>query len=342
MHAESHAPVARRAGLTALAALAAVAAFYFVLPRVVDLGPTLRRFTTADVWWLALGVLFEAGSYVGQAALLRGIFSTDEHPVGWRTSGAITLAGAAASKVVAAAGAGGIAVTAWALRGVGIANAEVASGMVCYGVVTYGVYAVALAIAGYGLWFGLFSGAAPVALTLVPAILATVAIVLVVSMAFVYEPAERAASRRADRSSGRRAKWWRRAASVPRALHGGLLRAQAMVRRRDRSLLGAVANWGFDIAVLWAAFHAFGHSPPGAVLVVAYFVGMLGNALPLPGGVGGVEGGMIGAFVAFGSRGSLAVSAVLAYRTISYWLPAAPGAIDYWRLRRPSGEAEDQ
>ena len=40
-----------------------------------------------------------------------------------------------------------------------------------------------------------------------------------------------------------------------------------------------------DIAVLWACFHAFGHAPPQAVIVMCYFLGMLGNALPLPGGL---------------------------------------------------------
>ncbi len=40
-------------------------------------------------------------------------------------------------------------------------------------------------------------------------------------------------------------------------------------------MLGALAYWGFDIAVLWASFHAFGHSPPGAVLVMGYYVGTL-------------------------------------------------------------------
>jgi uncharacterized protein (TIRG00374 family) len=83
-----------------------------------------------------------------------------------------------------------------------------------------------------------------------------------------------------------------------------------------------VAAWGFDIGTLWACFHAFGPSPPGAVLVMGYYVGTLADALPLPGGIGGVEGGLIGAFLAFGVKGSLAVLAVLAYRTISYWLPA--------------------
>ena len=67
---------------------------------------------------------------------------------------------------------------------------------------------------------------------------------------------------------------------------------------------------------------------------MAYFVGMLGNLLPLPGGLGGVEGGMIGAFAAFGVDFDLALLAVLSYRAISFWLPTIPGAIAYFQLRR--------
>jgi uncharacterized protein (TIRG00374 family) len=95
-----------------------------------------------------------------------------------------------------------------------------------------------------------------------------------------------------------------------------------------------VAWWGFDISVLWAMFHAFGSPPPFTVIWMAYFVGMLGNLLPLPGGLGGVEGGMIGAFAAFGVDFNLAVLAVLSYRGISFWLPTIPGTIAYFQLRR--------
>jgi uncharacterized protein (TIRG00374 family) len=86
--------------------------------------------------------------------------------------------------------------------------------------------------------------------------------------------------------------------------------------------------------VLWACFHAFGDPPPMANVVMGYFVGMIGNVLPLPGGVGGVEGGMIAAFLAFGVDASTAVAAVLAYRTIAFWLPTIPGAIAYLSLRK--------
>lgn len=146
-------------------------------------------------------------------------------------------------------------------------------------------------------------------------------------MLIVDEPVARFLERRTERSTGRESEWRHRAAAVPRSVHTGLLAALAMVRRRDPSLLGALACWGFDIGALWASYRAFGHSPPGAVLVTGYYIGTAGNVLPVPGGIGGVEAGMIGAFVGSRVRASLTTLAVLGYRTLSYWLPTLPGAI---------------
>jgi len=67
--------------------------------------------------------------------------------------------------------------------------------------------------------------------------------------------------------------------------------------------------------------------------VMGYFTGALGNLLPFPGGLGGIEGGMIAAFIAFGVPGGLAVVAVLSYRAFAFWLPTIPGALAYLRLR---------
>jgi uncharacterized membrane protein YbhN (UPF0104 family) len=54
------------------------------------------------------------------------------------------------------------------------------------------------------------------------------------------------------------------------------------------------------------------------VIIMAYFVGMLANTLPLPGGIGGVDGGMIGAFVAFEVPFTYAATAVVAYRAFAF------------------------
>ena len=132
---------------------------------------------------------------------------------------------------------------------------------------------------------------------------------------------------------------------MPAAAATGIRTAIALVSSRDPVLLGAVAWWGFDIAMLWACFHAFGASPPKGVIVMSYFVGMIGNTLPLPGGIGGVEGGMIGAFTAFGVRVQVSIVAVLAYRAFPFWLPTIPGAWPTCNYGGPSsvaGRAREQ
>jgi uncharacterized membrane protein YbhN (UPF0104 family) len=125
-----------------------------------------------------------------------------------------------------------------------------------------------------------------------------------------------------------------RLATAPATAATGVRTALSLVKSRNPHVLGAVGWWAFDIAVLWACFHAFGAAPPQAVIVMAYFVGMLGNVLPLPGGIGGVDGGMIGAFSAFGVPVETSVVAVLTYRAIAFWLPTIPGGIAYLQLRK--------
>jgi putative heme transporter len=332
----------RRIVLSIIGGAAVFGFVYYVIPQIAGLGPTLKRLRAGNLWWLGLGVVVEALSIGGEVTLLRGVFSRRGNRIGWKSSFEITMAGAVATKLFATAGAGGIALTVWALSSSGLTGDEVADGMVAMEILEYAVYMSALAVAGFGLRLGVFDGRAPIGVTLIPAIFGTAVIAIVLLVALAERPLERSLSGHADRSSGRRQRAWRRAASLPRTLRSGLDAAIAMVRRRDPSLLGSLGGWGFDIAALWASFHAFGHPPPGAVLVMGYFVGTLANTLPLPGGIGGVEGGMIGAFVAFGVNGPLAVIAVLAYRTISYWLPTVPGAIAYFRLRHTVGDWRSQ
>jgi hypothetical protein len=190
-----------------------------------------------------------------------------------------------------------------------------------------------LLIDGVGLYLGVFPGSAPFAITVVPAIFGGVVIALFLAVSLLPGDFDRLVARWI-KGGGRIGRLARRLAAVPAAAATGVRTALDLVRSRDPHLLGAVAWWGFDIAVLWACFHAFGDAPPQAVIVMAYFVGMLGNTLPLPAGIGGVDGGMIGAFSAFGVPVEISVVSVLAYRAFAFWLPTLPGAIAYLQLRR--------
>ncbi len=114
------------------------------------------------------------------------------------------------------------------------------------------------------------------------------------------------------------------------ALRSGLLRAGGELRHPRPALLGAVAWWAFDIGVLVAMLHAFGAALPIPVVVLAYFLGTMFNLLPLP---GSLSGGLAGTLVVFGAPAAPALAAVLAYRTIAVWLPAASGVASLFALR---------
>ncbi|MEA2312249.1 MAG: putative heme transporter [Solirubrobacteraceae bacterium] len=335
-------PFLRRHGraVAAVVGVAAIAGFvHFVLPQLSALGPTVHRLKGADPGWLGAGILLEALSLAGYVLLFRTVFSCHGTRIGWTSSYQITMAGVVATKLFAAAGAGGVALTIWALRASGLDARTVARRILALEFFLYGVYAGTVVLVAIGLRAGVFAGAAPWTLTVAPAVLGATAIVALLAMrALPDDFARRGGSLGARRGRRLRAKL----ATAPWAVHDALGIAFSLIRARKLGLVGAVAYWGFDIATLWASFHAFGAPPPIAVIVMAYFVGALANALPLPGGIGGVEGGTIGAFLAFGTPASLAILAVLGYRLISFWLPTLPGVAAYLQLRRTVGHWKDE
>ena len=333
-HAASRRRSTRRRALTsALVAVAVVAGLYVGLPQIAGLEATWGRLADGDPRWLAAALLLELGSYGGYIILFRGVFVWPGSPIGWRESYEITMSGVAASRLLAAGGAGGIALTGWALARSGMSRRNVVSRLTTFYVALYGVYALALALVGAGLASGVFPGSAPFALTVVPAAFGAILIALALATALLprdFDLRTKAAVTRFGRLGSLVAGLASAAALIASGVRGAIV----LLRARDPALIGAFAWWGFDISVLWACFHAFGEPPPPAVLVMAYFTGMLGNLLPLPGGVGGVEGGMIGALIAFDVSAGLAVVAVLSYRAFAFWLPTLPGAIAYIQLRR--------
>jgi uncharacterized membrane protein YbhN (UPF0104 family) len=282
--------------LASLAFVASALAFlYFVLPKLLGLNETWDRIQHGNGWWLALAALLEVCSFCGYVWLFRGVFVRGESRIDWAESYQITMASLAATRLFAAAGAGGIALTAWALRRSGMGRRTVACRMIAFMAILYGVYMITLVLDGVGLYLGVIPGGGSFAITIVPAIFGAVVIGLFLGISMLPGDVDR------------------------------LVGPWTVGRHRVARL---------DIAVLWACFHAFGGSPPKGVIVMSYFVGMLGNTLPLPGGIGGVDGGMIGAFTAFGVNVELSVVAVLAYRAFAFWLPTLPGAVAYLQLRR--------
>jgi len=326
----------RRAFLVLLAAAAGMVFVLAVVPQIAGFGDTLRKLRNGDKSWLALAAGLEVLSIGGYVAAFRGVFCCEGVDIGWRESYQITMAGIVATKFFAAAGAGGVALQAWALRRSGLEPRAVARKMATFEIVLYAVFMLALVVVGVGMVGGVLPGTASKTLTVVPACFGAAVIALALAALFVPSDLSRLLERLA-RGLPRRRRLLDRLASVPATAHDGMVEAVELLRRPRPELLGAVAYWGFDIATLWASFRAFGEAPAVAVVVMAYFVGSLANVIPIPGGIGGVEGGMIGCFIAFRVDGSTAVLAVLCYRALSFWLPTLPGAMAYVQLRRTVG-----
>jgi uncharacterized protein (TIRG00374 family) len=83
----------------------------------------------------------------------------------------------------------------------------------------------------------------------------------------------------------------------------------------------------------WASFRAVGAAPELAPIGMAYLIGQLGNWLPVPGGIGGVELGLVGVLVLYGSPALTATAAVLLFRVIELWIPAVLGIAAFVQLR---------
>ncbi len=314
--------------------IVAVSAFlYFGLPQLADLDNTWNRLRGGDVWWLAGAFIFTACSFGGYVALFQGVYVRHGSRIDLRASYQITMASLAATRVFAAGGAGGIALTAWALRRSGMPRRTVADETLAFLILQYGIYTLSLVLLGLGLRTGVLPGGGPFGVTVIPAVFGAIAMALALMLTWVPTDLQRRLDDVVE-GGGRIARIAQRLANAPAAFSAGMRSALRHVRSGSSALVGAVSFWFFNIATLWASFHAFGHAPSIWVIAMGFWVGMLGNLLPLPGGIGGVDGGMIGAFTAFGVDFGLATVAVLAYRAFSFWLPTIPGAIAYFQLRK--------
>jgi uncharacterized protein (TIRG00374 family) len=108
--------------------------------------------------------------------------------------------------------------------------------------------------------------------------------------------------------------------------------AQALpdLRKLAVPAMWSAANWLLDALALWVLFFGFGYRMHIGILLIGYGVANLVNGLPItPGGLGLVEAGLAGVYVAFGVPSGVAVVTVLAYRLVSFWLPVAAGVPAY-------------
>jgi uncharacterized membrane protein YbhN (UPF0104 family) len=304
--------VARRAALPAALAVAAIAALLLAGGPLGVLTDALNRALAADPRWIGVAAIAEILSFTGYVALLWLVGHRATRRLDLRASAEVTLAGAAATRLLPTGGAGGAALTLWAIGRSGLGVRRAGHVLLTFLVLVYAVFLAGIAVSGAAIALGLAGDTGNAAVAAVAGGLAATGMVTAVGLAL-----------RAPAGTGRIAR-------AGGALGGAVRTAVGLLRSADPRLLGAPAWWIFDGMVLWATFHTLGEPPALAILAFAYLAGQVGNTLPIP---GAVSGGMVGTLLAFGVEADLALSSVLAYRAIAIWLPAPVGLVALGALR---------
>lgn len=334
----------RRLVQTVVVVFVLLGAIYFLFPKLIGLGDALGKLDDADPVWIAIAIGFNVLAYATYIALFKAVVGGDALRLTWGETYEINMAGVAGTLLFSAGGAGGIAVTYWALRKAGMPRRDVARRMVAFVSLHYAFYPIALIVFGILLRTGVLNGEDSVELTIVPAAVAGLLLILGVLVTLIPPDAERRLARYAH--SERSRSWLETAGKVPATLGEGFRFALGLFahpRRGGLAVIGAAGFWAFSIGVLWASFHAFGVHVPLAVVVQGFFLGMVANLFPLaPAGVGAVDAGMIGAFVLFGIPEETVFPAVLIFRLVAFWMPIPPGIFAFFQLRHTVHRWEEE
>lgn len=298
-----------------------------VIVALITLVPGLAslrtRFEHGKPEWLAAGVALKVLSGLSYVVVFRAVFCPK---MSWRLSSQIGLAELGANAVVPTGGAGGLALGAWALRRRGMDADRIGRRSVAFFFLTSIPNVLGVIVLGVGMALGIFDGHGGIVLGLVPAVVAALAIVVTIALGRWAENAHERLEQMGNRPRLQRLLSW---------LGGGVRETLALLREHDAWLVvGLIGYLAFDVFVLWATFNAFGNSPSLSVLWMGYLIGELGGLIPVPGGIGGVDLGLVGTLVLYGVKPWAATAAVLAYRAIALWVPAVIGAVAFLFLRR--------
>jgi uncharacterized membrane protein YbhN (UPF0104 family) len=268
------------------------------------------------VQWIVVAVLLEVLSCASYVLAFLQVFERAPVRVGAR----VALTEEAFGAAVALGGVGSLAVGGWLMVERGAAAGRIAQRSAVLFLYTSAINVLTLIVAGLGLFVGLPGPRNPL-LSIVPAAVGALVLALFLLLPrYVDVIVERM-------EPGRLQTFLTQTAISVRD-------TERLVFRPDWRVVGAIGYLWFDIAVLFACFAAAGHVPPLAPVVLAYQIGYLSNFIPVPGGIGVLDGSMIGMLVIYGVGGTVATAATLVYHAISLWVPAVWGTIAFILLQK--------
>jgi uncharacterized membrane protein YbhN (UPF0104 family) len=266
--------------------------------------------------WVLVAILLEVLSCASYVVAFLQVFERAPFRVGAR----VALSEEAFGAAVSLGGVGSLAVGGWLMIERGAPPRRIAERSAVLFLYTSAINVITLILAGLGLFLGLPGPGNPL-LSLVPAAVGALVLVLFLLLPLYVDRIVKQLD--------------------PGRLHAFLTETAASVRDTERlifhpdwRIIGAIGYLWFDIAVLFACFAAAGHVPPLAPVVLAYQIGYLSNFIPVPGGIGVLDGSMIGMLVLYDVGGTVATAATLAYHAISLWVPAIWGTIAFVVLQK--------
>jgi len=286
---------------------------------IPNLRSVLDRAADASWGWLAIGVGLELASCLGYVGVVRLVLRRGPAPLVRRLAWAEMAFGA----VVPVGGAGGLAVGAWAMRARGATWSRVVNRSAVIFLLTSALNALVLGVAGIAVWLGIGSDRSGLTYGLLPGGLALAALGVFMLLPLVKAPPE---ERRHDLRY-----------RVRSSLHGvgeWVRDTERVTFSGDWRLIGAPAYLLCDIAVLWVCLKAVGVSAPVMALIVGYQIGYLANLVPVPGGIGVLDGGLLAGLVLYKLPVAPTAAAVILYHAIALWVPTLGGTWGFISLRR--------
>lgn len=301
---------------TVITVVGGTAAAYFLLSQFsTNKNNSINELARANWAWVLVALLAAASSYFAAALGLLGFIP---EKINW---GRTVIAQLAASfvKLVAPGVVGGVAVNTRYLQRAGIPPGQAVSSVGASQLIGLGLHILQLLLFGYLAGTKSTPSLAP-SHTVIAGLLVVAVLVLVVS---AISPVRR----------------WLLARLQP--LVGGVIPRMLDVLQQPLKLtLGICGQLLVSltfVASLYACLLAFDQHPSFAVVAAVFLAGnALGSAFPTPGGLGAIEVALsTGLTTAASMPYDTALSAVLLFRLLTFWLPVLPGWLAFaWLQRR--------
>ena len=269
----------------------------------------------------------------GAAAKRKDQGSDAARPLSLKESMQLTTSRLALGDTLPGGGASGFAVQFWALSRAGFNAAQISRTTTAFLVLSNTVMTVMIFILGILIGAGITEGHLHPAITWIPAAGALALIITLLLFAkkgatFVPPPPDAKPPHTGKNAKLRNMIW-----SITVRLPPGANDALHIIRR-PYAIIGMLANPGFDFCAFYLGYAAVGEPLPLSIMLMAYFIGQVGSLIPLPGGIGGVQGLAIGVLIAGGAPAHTATAGVLVWTGVALGTQIVWGFWQYWGLHK--------